>query len=152
MLLALTSALTMFMQPVNPHNLSSCYGPCQKPAFQLHGYAYDNENRTTKLPFARADGVGDVVHISFTPPFTGVCEVFQVVQMNGKPAAQHLAERPVQPHVIHLELNLASDEALRKVGYTPYPSTMIGMDCWHFGHESDVTYSRFYELTKAKPI
>ncbi|HYZ17167.1 MAG TPA: hypothetical protein VE591_12220 [Candidatus Acidoferrum sp.] len=152
MFLALTSALTMFMQPVNPRSLASCYGPCLKPAFQLHGYAYDNESHTTKLPFARNDGkAGNVVHISFTPPFTGICEVFEVVQANGKPAAQHLAERPVQPHVIHLELNLPTDEALRRAGETPFSSTMIGMDCWHFGHESDVTYSRFYELSKAPP-
>jgi hypothetical protein len=153
MLLALASGLMMFMQPVDPHTLPSCTLACQHPAFKLQGYRYDNENRTTKLPFARTGGGdnGDVVHISFTPPFSGVCEVFEVVKANGLPAAQHLAERPVQPHVIHLELALPTDANLQHAGRTPYDQTMIGMDCWHFGDDQHVTYSQFYALPKANP-
>jgi hypothetical protein len=149
MLLALASGLLMFMQPVDHHKLPSCTLACQHPAFELHGYRYDNENHTTKLPFARRDGDGEMVHISFTPPFAGVCEVFEVVKANGLPAAQHLAERPVQPHVIHLELALPTDENLQHAGRTPYDRTMIGMDCWHFGDDQNVTYSQFYALPKA---
>jgi hypothetical protein len=149
MLLALASGLLMFMQPVDHHRLPSCTLACQHPAFKLHGYRYDNENRTTKLPFARSEGGGEMVHISFTPPFSGVCEVFEVVRANGLPAAQHLAERPVQPHVIHLELALPTDANLAHAGRTPFDQTMIGMDCWHFGDDQHVTYSRFYALPKA---
>jgi hypothetical protein len=150
MLLALASGLLMFMQPVDHHKLPSCTQACQHPAFSLHGYRFDNENRTTKLPFARSGGGGgEMVHVAFTPPFTGVCEVFEVVKANGLPAAQHLAERPVQPHPIHLELALPTDENLQHAGRTPYDQTIIGMDCWHFGHDQDVTYSRFYALPKA---
>jgi hypothetical protein len=148
MLLALATGLLMFMQPVDHHKLPSCTSACQHPTFELHGYRYDNENRTTKLPFARSSGDGNVVHISFTPPFTGVCEVFEVVKANGLPAAQRLAERPVQAHVIHLELALPTDANLEHAGRTPYGQTMIGMDCWHFGDDQNVTYSRFYELPK----
>jgi hypothetical protein len=151
MLLALASGLMMFMQPVDQHKLPACTLACQHPAFKLHGYRYDNESRTTKLPFARTSGDGDRVHISFTPPFTGVCEVFEVVKANGLPAAQHLAERPVQPHVIHLELDLPSDANLKHAGRTPYGQTMIGMDCWHFGDDQHVTYSQFYALPKVNP-
>lgn len=149
MLLAIASALLAFMQPVQHHSLGSCFGPCLHPAFPLHGYRFDNENRATRLPFARGDASrGPVVHISFTPPFTGICEVFEVVRANGRPAAQHIAERPVQPHVIHLELTLPTDDALLKAGEMPWTTTMVAVDCWHFGHESAVVYSRFYQLPK----
>jgi hypothetical protein len=149
MILAAATALMLLMTPVDHRTLPSCTLACQHPAFPLHGYRFDNENRSTKLPFARSTRDGEVVHISFVPPFVGICEVFEVVKANGLPAAQHLAERPVQRHVIHLELALPTDANLEHAGRTPYDTTMVGMDCWHPGDDENVVYSRFYELPAA---
>jgi hypothetical protein len=146
MILAAASALLLYMTPVDHHSLGSCYGPCLHPAFPLHGYRYEPQERRTRLPYFASGKKGAMVHVSFVPPFTGACEVFEVVRSELGASAQKLAERPVQPHVIHLELKLPTDADLVASGRTPFGRTIIGMDCWKFGHDQDVTYSRFYEI------